>query len=173
MKFDITELLKKQRSTYKVQEQIQNCDGTYVGKDVKFLSPINVEGIFSRKEEQINFKGTIKAELLLNCSRCLGDFTYNLDIKLEENFTKKRDEQEDAIFLEVDIIEFDYIIFNAIDFALPIKKLCKEECNGLCSQCGTNLNTNTCLCSKINEDESEEDFVDTRFDKLKNLFKDK
>ena len=36
--------------------------------------------------------------------------------------------------------------------ALPMKPLCREGCAGLCSQCGTNLNTGTCQCTSQWED---------------------
>ena len=36
--------------------------------------------------------------------------------------------------------------------ALPMKPLCREDCKGLCPQCGTNLNTGTCECRPEWED---------------------
>jgi uncharacterized protein len=36
--------------------------------------------------------------------------------------------------------------------ALPMKPLCRDACAGLCSQCGTNLNTGTCQCTPQWED---------------------
>jgi len=35
---------------------------------------------------------------------------------------------------------------------LPMKPLCKQDCKGLCSQCGVNLNIETCQCSVQWED---------------------
>ena len=36
--------------------------------------------------------------------------------------------------------------------ALPMRPLCREECKGLCPQCGTNLNQGTCACDVRWED---------------------
>jgi uncharacterized protein len=36
--------------------------------------------------------------------------------------------------------------------ALPMKPLCREDCKGLCPQCGTNLNTGSCECGPALED---------------------
>ena len=33
-----------------------------------------------------------------------------------------------------------------------MKPLCREDCKGLCAQCGTNLNTDTCECAPVWED---------------------
>jgi len=36
---------------------------------------------------------------------------------------------------------------------LPLKPLCREECKGLCSRCGADLNQGPCGCPEI-ENES-------------------
>jgi uncharacterized protein len=36
--------------------------------------------------------------------------------------------------------------------ALPMKPLCQDACRGLCPECGTNLNTGTCTCTRTWED---------------------
>ena len=51
---------------------------------------------------------------------------------------------------------------NNILLTLPIKRLCKEDCKGLCQQCGNNLNLSTCQC--------DNDDIDPRLAKLKDLF---
>ena len=60
------------------------------------------------------------------------------------------------------------IIEQTLDFNLPQKVLCDEDCKGLCPKCGANLNKETCSCS---ETASDEDYIDPRFAKLKDLFK--
>ena len=32
--------------------------------------------------------------------------------------------------------------------AVPFAPLCREDCKGLCPQCGIDLNTGTCACEK-------------------------
>ena len=36
--------------------------------------------------------------------------------------------------------------------ALPMKPLCREDCRGLCAECGANLNLTTCGCARRWED---------------------
>jgi uncharacterized protein len=45
---------------------------------------------------------------------------------------------------------------------LPMHPLCKQSCKGICPQCGADLNVSPCTC--------ENDNVDIRLEKLKNLF---
>ena len=46
---------------------------------------------------------------------------------------------------------------------LPMKVVCKEDCKGLCSICGSNLNHGDCGCDKTH--------IDPRFESLRSLFK--
>jgi uncharacterized protein len=49
--------------------------------------------------------------------------------------------------------------------AVPMKPLCREDCRGLCSECGTNLNSASCACQQT--------WVDPRLAVLDQLRKDK
>ncbi len=53
----------------------------------------------------------------------------------------------------------DLIILN-----LPSKILCRDDCRGLCSQCGTNLNDKRCKCTR--------EIFDPRWEALQDLRKD-
>ncbi|MCF8413058.1 MAG: DUF177 domain-containing protein [Melioribacteraceae bacterium] len=67
-------------------------------------------------------------------------------------FTKKEDLGEDdnvyylspeesKINVKPDLLEF-------VNLSLPMKILCKEDCKGLCSKCGADLNLVDCNCNK-------------------------
>ena len=47
-----------------------------------------------------------------------------------------------------DFIDLTSILRESIIIELPIKKLCKDECKGLCASCGVDLNNNSCCCKK-------------------------
>jgi uncharacterized protein len=44
------------------------------------------------------------------------------------------------------------MILEQIELAVPMKVVCKDDCKGLCFQCGTDLNEGTCSCSKDEPD---------------------
>ena len=46
-----------------------------------------------------------------------------------------------------DQIDLNELLREQFYLALPMKPLCRDDCAGLCSQCGTNLNTGTCQCT--------------------------
>ena len=45
------------------------------------------------------------------------------------------------------------LVREQFQLVLPMKPLCRDDCKGLCSECGTNLNRDTCTCSHKWEDQ--------------------
>ena len=90
-------------------------------------------------ENSLIITGTIKTTATLICCRCLVQFhlpIQNSQVFYEKDFVH----QDEVIDLTPDIRE-DIIV------ALPIKAVCNENCKGLCSQCGHDLNNEKCICS--------------------------
>lgn len=136
----------------------------FEGEVIRAIKPVKVEGQLVSRNEILELEATIETELELNCSRCLDTFIYPIDIDIEERFTKSKELQEDEelIFVEDDTLDIIQIVENCIISTLPIKRLCKEDCKGLCSQCGTNKNIKECQCDDFD--------VDIRLAKLRELF---
>jgi len=136
----------------------------FEGETIKVIEDVVVVGNLKVQEGVISLKSTIKTRLQLQCSRCLDTFIYPIDIDIEERFTNDKDllDSEEIIFVEGDALDITEIVENSIISTLPIKRLCKEDCKGLCHQCGVNKNVETCNCNC--ED------VDIRLAKLRELF---
>ena len=128
---------------------------------------VEVVGEVKSTEEILTVNASVKTKLKLCCSRCLGTFIYPIDIDIEERFTMDKEliEDEQIIFVEGDSIDITEIVENSIISTLPIKRLCKNDCNGLCHQCGKNLNEDSCQCTTND--------VDLRLAKLQELFANK
>ena len=45
-------------------------------------------------------------------------------------------------------LDVDRMIHNELLVQWPLRVLCREDCKGICSRCGTNLNYNNCDCEK-------------------------
>jgi len=58
----------------------------------------------------------------------------------------------DTAFYENDEIDLGQLMQEQFYLALPMKPLCKDDCKGLCPNCGTNLNKATCDCTTHWED---------------------
>lgn len=89
----------------------------------------------------IEVSGTIQGKLKLTCDRCLNEFDYDLDIKINETFAKQslQDEYSSEFELqggqfvidlngekEIDIYD---LLYQSVILALPNKKVCGINCN--------------------------------------------
>ena len=100
------------------------------------------------------------------CWRCLEAAELELDIEVEDFFERdlppeaEMGEAEEAtlFFLNDGVLDLSEWAMNAVAEQLPPQILCSPECQGLCVQCGTNLNLSPCSCELP---------ADSRWDKLK------
>ena len=58
-------------------------------------------------------------------------------------------------------IDLDPIVREQVLLALPMGVVCREDCQGLCAQCGQNLNEKKCGC--------EQRVIDPRLAALKDI----
>lgn len=91
--------------------------------------------------------------ILVPCDRCLDDVELTFPIIVDHIFDPKTesDDTTDAqeySFMDGCMLDVDKLVSDEIVVALPTKVLCKEDCKGLCSVCGTNLNHGSCNCDR-------------------------
>lgn len=137
------------------------------GEEIKFVDSVNAIGEITSISDVLTLKVSIKTKLELNCSRCLEAFIYPIDIDIEERFTNNVElqKEDEIIFVDSNILDIAEVVENIIVSTLPIKRLCTDNCKGLCQKCGKNLNEGSCQC--------ESNDVDLRMAKLQELFANK
>ena len=74
----------------------------------------------------------------------------------------------DGTLVEGDEIDMTPHIWEEIFISAPSKFLCKDDCAGLCTTCGINLNNETCACSDKSKDIAE----NSGFEALGDMFPD-
>ena len=164
MTIDVLELITKKRIKKEIELSYDEENFFDGSEKINFLSKVNLKGDLSILDNIISLSCTLKADLELTCSRCLDKFKYPLELKIEEKFTNNPDNvDEEIFFIEGESIELTPIIQNNIMLALPIKRLCKHNCKGLCPKCGSNLNIADCGCDKLD--------IDPRLAQLKDFFR--
>ncbi|MDT8716456.1 DUF177 domain-containing protein [Clostridium sp. 19966] len=131
--------------------------------EVSTLLPINFVGSLNLLSDIIYLDGNVTGSLKLVCSRCLEIFESPLNLEIHEKISLVPNNDDDTlVIVDSDKLNITEIIENDILISLPIKKLCSEDCKGLCPVCGGNKNHADCRC------ESAE--IDPRLAKLKDLF---
>ncbi len=123
----------------------------------------NIQGdlTVTREYENIRVTGRVTVPLALSCSRCLADFASFVDTNFTIFFRKEvvtSPTTEDELELgEMDLLSSTYSgdeidltheIEEQVAMEIPLKPLCGDDCKGLCHECGIDLNTSSCSCSK-------------------------
>jgi uncharacterized protein len=127
--------------------------------DVRFLEPLSVSLHVEREYDHIRAEGSCDTSIGLSCSRCLADFQEPLHSEFTLFFRKGAGEPEEeeveladhdlvSITYEGDEIDFAPCISEQVIMEIPFKPLCRQECQGLCTVCGINLNSAECGCDR-------------------------
>lgn len=121
------------------------------GDIIKLTAPLKFSGQVENLGDRLLVEGAIHTAVELLCSRCMEPTSIPIHAPLKEIFANHiiADEDEDEIFLyEGDELDITPHISRAIMLELPMKVMCKEDCQGLCPECGINLNLKKCQCVK-------------------------
>ena len=105
----------------------------------------------------VTVSGSMKADVEISCVRCLEAFHRVVDREFEVAYLRAGvgpgvDESElDEKDLDLDYypeegIDLQQVLREQLILWLPMKPLCRPECEGLCLQCGANLNQVSCSC---------------------------
>jgi len=109
--------------------------------------------------------GSFKGYLTVACSRCIGPVKIDLDEKLLVTFMPQHEmpsedepaddaeegaevgsEDLDVFPYDGEIVDLEPLLREQFVLAVPFAPLCREDCKGLCPQCGIDRNTDTCNC---------------------------
>ncbi|HHU84888.1 MAG TPA: DUF177 domain-containing protein [Clostridiales bacterium] len=112
------------------------------------VSDVKVFGSVQNKTDIVTLTITCSYELTCLCDRCAEEITRHIDQKIEHELIKNLEDEQDISYIEVPDgnLDLDELIREDIILNLPYLFLCKEDCKGLCVQCGANLNDGECKC---------------------------
>lgn len=119
----------------------------------------------SRTKEGILVQGELEISIEDECYRCLEPLSRNLTIKLEELYSYQTPGFAEFRVYDDGILDLAPLLRAEALIDVSRGTLCQKDCKGLCPECGTNLNFDTCDCGL--ED------IDPRLAQLKQLLDDK
>ena len=111
-------------------------------------SPVDVDLRLEAVMEGVLVTGTAEADLEGECSRCLEEIEDTVHVDLQELFVyddsddrgrRPDDPDDDVSRLEGDLIDLEPLLRDAVVLALPFQPLCRDDCPGLCVECGARL----------------------------------
>jgi len=129
--------------------------------DCRIVTPLHGKIFAQRADDGLLVRGSIKGVVVVPCNRCAEDATVNIDFEFseyeeipEENAHGQENGHEGYIVYDrhapmLDLAEAGWEQFM---LAQPSMPLCREDCKGLCPECGANLNMGECDCKKETTD---------------------
>ena len=152
----------------RVDVQIPADDPLWEGLEATFAGPVAVRftATFAGSGEVV-VRGTVRAELQQECRRCLepvrGDLDETLTLVFVPSDEPGVEEDGDVRLFDGDGASLDLsdAVREEVALSIDLFVVCDPECKGLCPQCGTNLNQESCSCTV--------DEPDPRWDALRAL----
>lgn len=115
-------------------------------------------------DRSVHVRGRLAAGLGLECGRCLEGFPFAVDQALDLFYLPHRadGEVEDEVeladrdlvvaYYREDRLDLGEIVREQFFLGLPMKRLCRQDCRGLCPRCGANRNRGDCGCPDAEPD---------------------
>lgn len=122
--------------------------------DVTFLESPRIEG------KAVNMSGYIELSAKLTvlydtaCSRCLKPLSEKMELDIKYPIAESLENMDNDEYLipENGLINLGELVRENIILNLPISHICDEDCKGLCTKCGADLNLGDCGCVRVEKD---------------------
>ena len=143
---------------------------SFKGQDFDFPNGFHAEALCHWLEDNVLIlELDVHAEITGECARCLKPANLEISGKLMYLYYSHSAEGLDELddYMPVEVNDFGHVldvmpqIEESIYTLLPTKILCRDDCKGLCPECGADLNEGTCSCKNEN--------IDPRLEALKNF----
>jgi uncharacterized protein len=121
----------------------------HVGAD----APVTFDGTVDWVEgTKVALTGTVSVPWTAECRRCLGEAAGMVVADVREIFEPQPVEGE-TYELKGDVVDLEPMLREAIVLEFPMAPVvCKDDCAGLCPQCGINKNEESCNCDTTPKD---------------------
>lgn len=170
MILDLSSVLSEQHNTIEqsvpVEMEVFRCETGSFELVKKSELSLNISYAGDKKLE-ISGKGEVKA--VIPCDRCLAKVEVDIPLSFHRKVSAKSemsvaaDDLDESNYIDGYNFDVEQLVYNELLAGWPTKILCGEDCKGICSVCGQNLNEGTCDC--------EDTGLDPRMSVIRDVFK--
>ena len=120
-------------------------------------TPVELE-ITNTGNKVLELKGIGSVTVGIPCDRCLEQVAVKIPYEIEQKLDMKKSDTERVQDLDENDyltgmdLDVDRLVYLEVLMSWPLKVLCKDDCKGICSQCGKNLNEGSCGCAEEPKD---------------------
>lgn len=155
-----------------VERQFEPSAFSLTEEDFSLTAPVVFSGEIRKDGQKFRLVGRVRTTLETPCSRCVEPFAIPVDAQVDLLFLpsadtppsvdhQMSDEDVAVSFYEDNQIDLGQVLQEQFYLALPMKPLCRPDCQGLCPVCGINRNREQCQC--------QPSWVDPRLEPLRRL----
>lgn len=148
MIIDLKHIFVKDNSSTPIVYALDLSDVEYMGS-YPLKEPVSINGTVSNSASLVRLEAEISYEFKAPCDRCGHETAKKHTVAVSKSLASSIEgEESDTILIVPDMqLNLDELIYTEVITSLPMKHLCKENCKGICSKCGKNLNDGECDCN--------------------------
>lgn len=149
LRVDLRELA---RGPVETRGELRQDDPALEGLDVSLREPVLVSGrLQSIGEGRFYWQGRATTVIQGECRRCLTPVSTPLSLEMGALYTQDAEALDDpdsyAVAPDAPDIDVTPAVREELLLAAPRYLECREDCKGLCPQCGKDLNAGPCGCA--------------------------
>lgn len=155
---NIVEVMIAINVAQQIKEPVGSVRSYEIDESTEEGLPIHGEVQLLRTNRSILVTGKFETASRVTCSRCLEEFDLPLTLNIEEEYflpssaasavTPAPSNEAGAFSVdENNLLDLSEAVRQYTVLSLPMKPVCRQDCAGLCSCCGCNLNYSTCDCT--------------------------
>ena len=112
--------------------------------------PVIVSGQVRNTADVLEMEMTARSQLDAMCDRCGKEFLQDKEISYDCVLAEEvqNEDNDEIVVLEDGKVDLEDLARTAFILEMDTKTLCSEDCKGLCSRCGADLNLGPCSCKK-------------------------
>ncbi len=115
-----------------------------------FTTPVKLKGEITNTAGIVTVNAKISFVLEICCDRCAAEVKLPFEVVMDHGLVSSLNDEENDDYILVEDMKLDIAELTSEDIylALPGKILCREDCKGICTKCGADLNEGSCNCKK-------------------------
>lgn len=145
MVIDVKKLKRSGKESCSFHFDYEADDSAITLPDAEYSRPVSVNGTLTLGGNEVWAEGEIEYFVSTKCSRCLDDVIFHNIVEFDETFSED-DNADGAYLYSRGLVDFTEMVNEKLLLSFPVSVLCKEDCKGICSGCGVNLNHEDCKC---------------------------
>ncbi len=152
MLLNVSDVLTSEGKVVEIQVPLEMDAVEYLGGYFPIREKGPVQFTFTNLGvDKAKVEGTVTLTIEMPCDRCLKEVPTEMRLCFTREVTPQPEgcpvsEDDDMGVMEGYQLNVETLIYNEILMNWPLKVLCRQDCKGICKQCGKDLNLGECGC---------------------------